>query len=311
MGSVTRTTLRSSTRRPSIDFSRVRQQFRGKPRNYLSHGVVGHLDSNPGYVRLDEGRALVEVTLLPSGDEVIAQLSDLLAGDGAQSFFPVQLGMRVVVGFAQGESDNPVIIARCGDQTWPFPTDVAGLGIGPDAPAFALVRTPDGSAWALQTGEGGDVLVRSGASVRVEVGEAEQILLRGETHIGSSVDFSTAPSGARVQANGQVAAGEEGGEFVPLPNTNEVLPPALDLYPGGEEPPLPLPADGVVRLKDELQSNAALDPAFWEFIGFLWAVCVAIAAFAGVPIPPSLVDGPPTKLASKPRQASRNTVGDA
>ena len=310
MAGVTRHTLRSSVRRASIDFSRMRQQFKGKPRNYLSYGVVGHLDNNPGYVRLAGGRALVEVTLLPSGDEVIAQLSDLLAGEGAQTYFPLQLGMRVVVGFPHGDGDDPVILGRCGDDTWPFPTEVAGLAIGPDAPGFALTRTPDGAAWALQTGEGGDILVRSGASVRVEVGEAEQILLRGETHIGSSVDFSSAPTGARVTAAGQIQAGAEGGEYVPAPNTNEVLPPALDTYPEGEEPPLPLPADGVVRLKDALQSNAALDPDFWEFVAFIWSVCVAAAVIVGIPIPPSLASGPPTKLESKPRTASRNTIGD-
>lgn len=310
MAGVTRTTLRSAQRRASIDFSRLREKFKGRPRNYLSHGVVGHLDSNPGYVRLAGGRALVEVTLLPSGDEVIAQLSDLLAGEGAQTYFPLQLGMRVVVGFPHGEGDDPVILGRCGDDTWPFPSEVAGLPIGPDAPGFALTRTPDGAAWALQTGEGGDVLVRSGASVRVEVGEAEQILLRGETHIGTSVDFSTAPTGARVQANGQIAAGEEGGEYVPLPNTNEVLPPALDTYQDAEDPPLPLPADGVVRLKDSVQSNVALDPEFWDFIVFIWSVCVLAAALVGVSVPPSLASGPPTKLEAKPRTASRNTVGD-
>lgn len=310
MAGVTRHTLRSAQRRTSIDFSRLREKFKGKPRNYLSYGVVGHLDSNPGYVRLAGGRALVEVTLLPSGDEVIAQLADLLAGEGAQTYFPVQLGMRVVVGFPHGDSDDPVILGRCGDDTWPFPTEAAGLAIGPDAPGFALTRTPDGVAWALQTGEGGDILVRSGASVRVEVGEAEQILLRGETHIGSSVDFSTAPTGARVTANGQIQAGEEGGEYLPAPNTNEVLPLALDSYPKGELPPLPLPADGVVRLKDSLQSNLALDPEFWAFITFVWSVCVLAAVIVGIPVPPSIASGPPTKLEAKPRTASRNTVGD-
>lgn len=303
-------TMRSGPRRASLDFSRLRRQFQGKPTNTISYGVVGHYDENPAFARQENGRILVEVTLLPSGDEVIARLEDPGGGGDMSVYMPLRLGMRVVVGFPPGD-DVGVIHSRVSDETWPFPSAVAGVSTegqplesGSSAPAFAFVRTPGGCIVAVESGPGGDILVRSGASVRVEVDPGEQVLVRGRIHVGSDVDFATPPKGAVVGPAGEVVPGEEGGAFFPLPNTNEVLPPAIDLEG-------PLPADGVVRLKDELQSNPALDPAFWEFIIFIWSVCVLAAVLVGIPVPPRLADGPPVKLTSKPRAASRSTVGDS
>jgi hypothetical protein len=71
-----------------LDFSRSREGFRGYPKNAISYGTVGHLDLTPQYARVQDGDVLVEVTLEPSGDEIVSRL-DTTAVDGGAVFFPL------------------------------------------------------------------------------------------------------------------------------------------------------------------------------------------------------------------------------
>lgn len=310
----------SRTHQRALDFSRIREQTTGYPKNFISYGTVGHVDLTPYFARIEGGDVLVEVTLAPSGDEIIARM-DFDSMDGGGSYVPLSYGQRVVVGFPNAETGDPVIISRCSDQSWPFPTSVAGLSTsssGTPAPMFAFVKTAAGQVFAIETGDGADVLIHSGGSVEVQVTAGEQVLVGGRTHIGSGVAFSPAPVPPEVAEEGFVEPGEPGGAYDPLPNTNPTTPPPLD--PSG----LPLPADGVFRVKDRTQSNAAIDPAWWTYVGALTAFVAAWASettAAGVLAPlyvntltAATTVGTTAALAtgidSAPKSGSMNTVAD-
>lgn len=260
------------------------------PKNYIAMGTVGHTDDTPSYVRIEGGDVFVEVTLTPAGDEVVARL-DMSAVDGGGIYMPLSYGQRVVLAMPGGTGEDPVLIGRMNDSSWPFPSSVAGVSTGgTNGPMFAFYKTQDGQLLAIQTGDGGDVLIHSGASAQVQVDPGEQILLTGQTHIGA--DFTAPPTGSVVGKNGTVTAGVAGTAFVPLPNTNTTIPPPADV----NIPPVPLPADGIFRIKDTVQSNITIDAAFWA-----WVIAVSAAtAIASVP----------TTLTSQPASGSKHTADD-
>jgi preprotein translocase subunit Sec61beta len=290
----------------------------------VSVAVVGHLDLNPRFARIEDNKVLVEVTLLPSGDEIIAELQDPGGGSGFAFYMPIRIGMRVVVAMPQGEDDSATIVGRLTDETWPYPDDVAGVAVKqgtPDsepAPQFAFLRTPEGTLLAIETGDGSDIVIKSGASVKIETSPGSQTLLNSEVHIG--VDFPTQPTGASTGPAGEVVPGVPAAPFIPVPGTNLVS-------PGGLAPPVPTvnpktlqpyPAAGLVRFKDAIQSNATTDPQFWVWVNLVHSAVIAMAARFNAPpgpvlsapgsvIPPVI---PPASLGSVPASSSRSTAAD-
>jgi hypothetical protein len=291
------------------DWSRYREISSDPPSEYLTFGTVGHHDTSPEYARLEAGRVLVEVTLEPSGEEVIACL-----GTGAL-YTPIRYGDRVVVGLPGGTGSSPVILCRATDASQPFPAEPGGQAVATPGrvPLYAYLATQDGELLRLQTGESGDLLLRSGGSAQIRVDSADQILLSGRTHLGRGAQFSSEPVGACVGDSGAVEPGEAAGGYSPVANTNATNPP-----PGFGSPAGLLPADGLVRVKDAVQSNSAIDADFWNWlIGFVavflgWtpamgdggtALKLALVAYIGAnPVP--------SQLTSLPASGSRNTCSD-
>jgi len=324
---------KGGAKRSEMDFSRMRRPFQGRPRNYLSYGVVGHYDLNPAFARVEGGRVLVEVTLVPGDEEIVAQLADPGGGDGFAFYMPLRLGMRVVVGMPQGDGDSPVILSTVDDQSWPFPSSVAGVAttlpatpLAEAAPQFAFLRTPDGALLAVETGVDADILISSGASIRLAVPPGEQVLVKGtEMHIGA--DFAVAPTGPTTGPAGVVVPGVSGAPFVPVPGANLISPgPGLPPVPTVSPITLgPYPADGLVRFKDSVQANQATDPAAIGFLLYVfvylqalspvldtltvgtWTATLSAAlAAAGATIPVT----PPTAITSLPASAARSTCAD-
>ncbi len=303
-----------SFKRP-LDWSRSRAGFQGYPECYVSFGTVGHNDNTPAYLRVENGDVLVEVTLTPSGDEVVARLNTESMDQGGV-YFPLAFGQRVVVAFPNASNSDGVILGRCSDESWPFPEQVSGVSttnpeVTPDGttlqgPLFGFIKTGDGQILAIQTGDDGDLLLTSGASVRMEVSEGEQVLIRGRTHIGSEVDFEEQPTGGKVGEGGFIQQGEPGTPYEPPPNTNTIaapppilaITPVIDPFKGGN----PYPADGVVRMKDTIQINGATAP---DFIAWGLAVTTAVNLAAPGSVPPF-----PLGIDGKPVSSSFNTTGD-
>ncbi len=274
---------RSPNRGTSLDFSQVREAMRGAPTNYISYATVGHADVTPMYARIENNQVYVEVTLVPSGDEIVARLETGGGADGAGFYMPLAYGSRVVVGLPGGTGTEAVIISRCNDASWPFPETVSGITThvpvpspaSAPAPLWAFLRTADGYLLGIETGDGGDIVIHSGASVEIKVNGGEQILLNGPTHIGAT--YTTPPIGGAVAPGGEITPGTEGVAFVPVPF---VLTPVE-----GPTPIIPtpgIPEDGILRIKDSLQTGADVDPIFWTFL-------TAVAAFCGgLTLPPAL-----------------------
>jgi len=294
---------------PPRDWSRQREGMRGMPKNFISMGTVGHLDFTPEYVRVQDGDVLVEVTLAPSGDEIVARL-DLSAVDTGGLYFPISYGQRVVVATPQGRGGDAVIVGRCNDQAWPFPPSVAGVSTGPSAPMFVFLRTADGQLLAIQTGDGADILIHSGGGLQLKTLAGEHILLTGRTHIGAGADWTSPPTGAQVTDAGFAAPGDPGVNYVPIPNTNTVIPPVLDTT---VVPPVPKPADGVVRIKDPVQSNITIDQAFWAWVAAMGTAVGQLAAYVNALVPGTVTlppVPPPSTLTSQHADGSLNTCAD-
>lgn len=311
---------------PRVNNSYIRGRDWGRtsdprmPKNYISAGTVGHTNDTASYVRVEDGDVLVEVTLSPAGDEIVARL-DMTAVDGGGIYMPISYGQRVIIAFPGGADGNPTLIGRLNDSSWPFPSSVSGVSTGGgNAPMFAFYKTQDGQLFAIETGDGGDIIIQSGASLQTRVSPSEQILLTGQTHIGPSVDFTEAPTGSTVGANGTVTTGTAGTNFVPTPNTNTTIPPPLDT----STPPVPLPADGVFRIKDTVQSNVTTDAAYWAYTNAItafiaaWATETTAAGLLAPLYPTTLTAATAvataatsaTTLTSQPASGSKNTVDD-
>lgn len=288
--------------------------------NQISYAVVGHSDETPSYARIEGGRPLVEVTLVPSGDEVIARL-DTVGTDGGGFYMSLHYGQKVVVGFPNGADSEGVIMARVNDASWPFPDSVCAIatqGPNKECPLFTFMKTAVGELIAIESGIDGDILIHSGASIQLKTPRGSQVLLSGRTHLGA--DFVAPPVGATVGPAGETVPGMSGTEFIPTPGTNALLPPALPLNPVTGAP---WPADGIMRFKDQVQSNITVDTTFWTWLNMAHAALVAItgvwnglATTTGgplvVPVGPALPMPPlpPTALASHGASCSEHTASD-
>jgi hypothetical protein len=311
MASIARSFIRA------LDWSRSREGFRGYPRNSISYGTVGHLDLTPQYARIEDGDVLVEVTLEPTGDEIVARL-DFGTVDEGGSYFPLSYGQRVLVAFAGTGNGDPVIIGRLSDGSWPFPDTAAGVptAVAGSAPLFAFIKTAEGQIIAIESGDGADILIHSGGSVQVKVNPGEQNLITGRTHVGSAASFTTPPTGPTVAPGGFPAPGTPSTPYAPVPNQNvrvtgTLIPPAVVPIPPPPAPPVPqidsnlrpIPEDGIVRMKDTIQTNATTAPDF-----FTWLSAVH-AGLAGL-LPPNTLPGLPASFDSSPVTASLNTASD-
>lgn len=275
------------------DFRRMSAAFQGMPENYLSYGTLGHTDYSPAFARVESDQVLVEVTLVPSGEEVVARVD---VADGAW-YGPIEYGQHVVVGFPGGSSAEPVVLGRVSDSAWPFPAEVCGVSTraGLGAPQFAFFRTGAGQLIAIESGDGADVLVSSGGSIRLKAPVGEQILLDGRTHLGA--DFTEQPTGATVGPAGETVPGTSGVPHVPAPHVPLPGPPA-------PMPPFVGPGEGLVRVKDLVQSDITTDPVWWAFINGLWAIPAIgpVLQAAGIVLP--------TALSSHHKEGSHHTASD-
>lgn len=282
---------------------------------YISYGEVGHADDTPSYAWVDSTeRVYVEVTLRPSGEEVVARLSTD-ACDGGGFYMGLHYGAKVVVAFPGGTGGEPVIVGRVNDRNWPFPEEVCGVsarGALGELPTFAFLKTANGQLLAIETGADGDVVVHSGASVKVQVDAGGQILLNGRTHIGRG--FTTEPVGDKLGPAGEVVPGVAGTPHEPTPGTNVTIPPALPTAPNGQ----PWPAEGIMRFKDTVQSNITADKDFWTWLLLVhnWIINAhteptMLAYLNGLnpPVPPPPPD-PPTSINSYGSSCSHHTASD-
>jgi hypothetical protein len=268
---------------------------------------------------------MVEVTIRPDGEEIIARLDTSVVDDGG-FYMPLHYGAKVAVVFPGGVETVGVIVARLNDAAWPFPDSVCDIPAKTPAgnmPMFAFLKTGSGQLLAIETGDGGDVVVHSGGSVKFKA-DGGQLLLGGRTHIGG--DFTTPPVGDSVGPAGEILPGVPGTPHVPPPGTNANLPPAVAVDSDG----LPWPAEGLVRYKDKVQSNASSDPDFWAWFTLMANAVTVIATeysalqvaanTAGAPqpwlvapnplvlAPPPLT--PPASVSSWPESCSQHTCSD-
>jgi hypothetical protein len=291
------------------DWSRYREISSQPPEEYVTFGTVGHSDVTPSYARIDNGRVLVEVTLEPSGEEVVAVL------EYSDKFTPIRYGDRVVVVMPGGTGTSPAIVAKVTDASQPFPTEGGGVLLTTPVgmPAYGFMELQDGELMAIKTGQAGDFIVTSGGSIWMKVDSADQVLVSARTHIGQAVVPSLPPLGAAIGPGGEVVPGVAMGPFLPAPNTNQTVPP-----PGTGDPGGLLPADGVVRIKDTIQSNGTIDPDFWAWLsGFVstFLSWVVVPNDGGAALKAALVayiaaNPVPTQLTSQPASGSRNTCSD-
>lgn len=290
-----RRTVRSSPRRMSVDPARMREGISPPQRTFISRGVVGHYDAltgapepNPAYVRLEQGLVLVEVTLEPAGDQIVAELAIPDSAPGSGSYIGIAFGANVVVELVNGSPQNAVIIATLNNQASPLPPVVCGVQtgaaqanapqVGIPAPQWQFVKLPTGQLLAIETGPNGDVLIHSGASVEVRASPAGAIHLNGRVALGGipiapPVGATTGPAGTVIPGTPAIAQ-----PFVPA---------ALAPIPAA---PAPVPfvgmPDSIIRAKDGVQSYALIDPDFWLWITSVHSVLATDLLPLGVTDPP-------------------------
>lgn len=259
--------------------------------------TVGHGEDGVPWAWTEGGQILVHITY-QTGD--IGQQGTARIADGVMHLELV-VGQQVIVVRPNGTDTLAVIVGALHDLEERVPTSVAGVATGATtaatrdeqsaAPAFTFIRTGSGRMLAIET-RGADVLVHAGSGVEIAAAPSSAIHLRGAVHVGYG--FATAPVGAKVgpeEVNGGIAAGTPGIPHTPVPLTIPVIP---EPYAGA--------AEGVVRAKDELQSNPAIDPAFWTWWTFACAVTATLAGLIGQTPPPI---NPPTRLTSRAATASQ------
>ena len=286
-----------------------------EPMAEMSLGFVGGVAQTANYARIESGRLLVEVTLQPSGEQVVATVDT--GGDECAFYLPLTYGTRVLVGWPGGDGAQPVIIARLNDGDGAFPALGVPTASPGRAPLYAALRTGDGQLLLIESGADSDVIVYSGGSAQVRVDSGDQILVSGRTHIGQSAQFAEDPTGACVADAGGVELGQSAEPYEPDPAAPQggPIPPVL---PPGSSTPVPVPADGLIRVKDAILSNNGVDSAFWSWLlGFVnvlltWtpvandggaALKLAMAQYI-------LANPVPTSLASEHRSGSLNTASD-
>ena len=287
-----------SNSRPTlaIDSAKVRNVTSPPPRSFVGWGVVGHSDpvtelpeATPQYVRIEQGQVWVEVTVMPSGDQVIARLAQPKAAAGSGWYIPLEFGCRVALEFVNGNPQNAVIVGRFHDSENLMPDAVAGVQtlagaasapkVSIPAPMWQFMKTAIGELLAIETGVGGDVLIHSAASVEIKAAPTGAIHLSGRVALGESV--SAPPVGQTAGPAGVVTPGVPAVPNVPIPaSPGEPVPPKTIVpYTGFD--------DGIIRAKDRTQSHAGVDPDFWIFITAVAAhpLIAAALASAGITVP--------------------------
>jgi len=286
-----------------------------RPVPQMTVGVVGGTAKTKNYVRIAGNRLLVEVTLQPSGEQIVATVD---TGGGENTFYmPIGYGDRVLVDWV-GDGGQAVILAKLNDGDGAFPT----FGVQPAeegrVPMFTALKTGSGQLVLVESGDDGDILMHSGGSVQLRADSGYQLLLSGRTHLGEGAQFTDEPTGACVGDAGTTTSGKAGTPYEPVAAAPKggPIPPVV---PPGSTVPVPVPADGIVRVKDAILSASGVDPAYWNwllgFVGVLlsWtpvpgdggaALKTAMTTYIGTnPVP--------TSLASEHRAGSLNTASDA
>lgn len=291
----TRRTLRSAGRRMSPDPARMREGIAPPQRTWISRGVVGHYDAltgapepNPAYVRLEQGLVLVEVTLEPAGDQIVAELAIPDSAPGSGSYIGLAFGANVLVELINGNPANAVIIATLNNQASPLPPTVCNVQtgaaqanapqVGIPAPQWQFVKLPTGQLLAIETGPGGDVLIHAGASVEIAASATGAIHLNGRVALGGvpvvpPVGATVGPAGSTIPGTPAIAQ-----PFVPAPLAPVPAAPAPIPFTG-------MP-DSIIRAKDGVQSWAGVDVDFWVWITSVHAVLAADLLVLGVTDPP-------------------------
>ena len=232
-------------------------------------------EDTPAWIRWEQGEPLVEVTTR-TGDKITARI-------GLPSTEGLGFGQQVILALPDGDPELAVIVATLCDSRFPEPASVCGISTGAGdaleqgtmipAATWSFTRLPDGRALALQT-QGADVLIWAGGSLHLR---------------SSSPNAAGAPDGA-IHLDGRVALGvpplepPTGSEVAP---GGEELPglPAVPYLPVPYTPPAPAGlapvayqghADGIVRARDQHQTNASIDPSFWAWIVAVDAVARGI-----------------------------------
>lgn len=292
-----RVNRRQGSKVMSPDPARMRRTTTTPQRTSLSYGLVGHTDPvtglpepNPQYVRLEQGQVWVEVTMEPSGDQIVARLAMPDAGPQSGAYFGLKFGCRVILELIGGNPQNAVISGRCGDLECAFPADVCGVqtgaagavapGVSVPAPTWSFIKTEAGQLIALETGPGGDILIHAPAgNVEIKAAVAAHIDAP-QVHLGEG--FTTPPVGGMVGPAGTEIPGVPGIPHVPIPATPPIPVP-------GPAPAIPYIglATSIIRAKDLYQSDISVDPIFWAFITGLYAhpLIGPILAAAGIVLP--------------------------
>lgn len=269
---MTITIKRMGARQQGLDSGRVRRVTAAPQDSFVEVGLVGHRDRNPAYARIEQSQVWVEVTVQPGGDEVVARLGLGSAGDGVGAYVPLDYGCRVLLEYPDGDPNSPVITARLHDGACRMPGSVAGLATGADgaaapevvvpAPQFHFIRTASGQLFALETGDGADILHHAGGSIELKADNPGAIHLDGTVHLGEGL--TTPPVPGTVLPGNQQSPAVPGVPHVPTPIT-----PVQNPLPAAQTNP----ADAIVRLKDPVLGNLTTDATFWGWVA-------AIAAFA-------------------------------
>lgn len=281
----------------SGDPARQRRTSAPPQRRSLEYGIVGHYDPvaglpepNPQYVRIEQGQIWVEVTMEPSGDQIVARLALPDAGPQSGAYFGLKFGCRVILELIGGNPQNAVVAGRAHDLECAFPADVCGVqtgaaaavapGVSVPAPTWSFIKTEAGQLLALETGPGGDILIHAPAG-NVSIAAAATVHVDApQVHLGQG--FTTPPVGGVVGPAGTEVPGVPGVPHVPAPATP---PPPV----AGPAPAIPYVglAHSIIRAKDLYQSDISVDPVFWTFITGLYAhpLVGPILAAAGIVLP--------------------------
>ena len=135
------------------------------PRIWISYGV---LTSEP-YVEMREGQqdVLVDVTLLPSGDEETARVGAAYAGNGFGLYMPLHKDDEVLVLAPSGDPDQGLVIAqRLWSPADPPPQEVA------DNPEDVTLVVEEGKNLRLNVKGTGNVVIEA-AEGQVKLGSED------------------------------------------------------------------------------------------------------------------------------------------
>lgn len=259
--------------------------------NQIAVAIVGHNESSPEYVRIENNQPYVEVRIVPEGDEVIARLALGAAGEDAGAYMSITYGCRVLLAMPDGDPNNSIIIGRLHDDVCPMPDNVAGVstgvvdGKGP-APAWQFIKTPDGQLLAIETGEGADIIIHTDSSFLAK--SSNGFHFEGPCYLGYGP--SSPPVGGTVGEDGDDTPSTPAIPHIPTPYTQNPPPsPGHVPYAGN--------AEGIIRAKDLFQFSEVSDP-----IGYAQFIAPYIHPIINVPPPVSMVSSArnsPTGTGSK------------